>query len=198
MSETTICKICGTEFASDANFCAQCGQKLKLSRDQVLDKVYQIVTKLTPIHLVVLGLLLLAILGGLSEYLLISKLSFGFSVLLMVLVISGGAAYSGWIIGSMSPVRKVVLRTLIVFACVGASLVVVLLLDRVLLQLLVGGEKMVFLRMRGVTVASAPGTRQATINNAPPYWLIVMVLAAVVFVIGNLAQRLRETISKNP
>jgi hypothetical protein len=138
------------------------------------------------------------ILGGLSEYLMISKLSFGFSVLLMVSVISGGAAYSGWIIGSMSPVRKVVLRTLIVFACMGASLMVVLLLDRVLLLLLVGGQEMVFYSMRGVSVASAAGSRQATINNAPPYWLIMMVLATVVFVIGNLAQRLRETIRKNP
>jgi hypothetical protein len=188
--------ICGTECASDANFCAQCGQRLKLSRDQVVDRLYQIITKLTPVHLVVLGLLLLIILGSLSEYLMISKLSFGFSVFLMVLVISGGAAYAGWIMGSMPSVRKVVLRTLIVFASMGASLIVVLLLDRVLLLLLVGGQEMVFYRMRGISVASAPGTRQATIYDAPPYWLIVMVYAAVVFVIGNLAQRLREATRK--
>jgi hypothetical protein len=196
MAEMAVCHNCGNECPSDANYCAHCGQKLMRSGDETVDKFYGLINKLTPIHLLILGLLLLVIVGSLSEYLLVSKLSFGFSVTLVVLVIGGGLAYLGWKVHSMTSIRKFLLRMLIVFASIGASLFIIRILDRVLLYVFTDANEMVFYRMPGVYVASSVGTRRVTIENAPPYWLIVTAYGVVLSVIGNFAQRLYIAISK--
>ncbi|MGD8815187.1 MAG: zinc ribbon domain-containing protein [Anaerolineales bacterium] len=196
MSENMKCHNCGTDCLIDDNFCAHCGQKLKLSSDEVVDKLYAYISQLTPMHLVVLGFLLLAVLGSLTEYLLVSKLSFGFSVFLLVVVISGGLVYLGYKTHSMTSLREYLLRMLIVFAFMGASLLIILVFDRVLLFLFANGPEMVVYRMPGVYVASSAGTRRVTIENAPPYWLVVMVYGIILTVFGNIAHRTREVVLK--
>jgi hypothetical protein len=196
MPEMAICQNCGAECPSDANYCAHCGQKFKPSSDAFVDALYGTISRLTPIHLLILGFLLMTIVGSLSEYLFVSKLCFGFSVFLVVLVIGGGLAYLGWKFYSMSSIRKFLLRMLIVFASIGVSLFIIRIFDRVLLYVFTDGSEMVFYRMPGVYVASSVGTRRVTIENAPPYWLIVTAYGMALSVIGNLAQRLYIAISK--
>ncbi len=196
MLEKTLCPKCGNECPLDTNYCAYCGHELKFSSDETVDRFFGFIRKLTPIHLLVLGLILMAILGSLSEYLMVSKLSFGISVFLMLSFISGGLAYLGWKYHSRSSIREYAMRMLIVFACMGLSLVIVLLLDRLLLILSVSGDEMVFYRLPGIYVASAIGTRRVTIESAPPYWLIVLAYGVVVFVVGYFALHLRNAIEK--
>ena len=193
MSDKLICPKCGYEGPPGAEYCARCGRKLKHTSVGIVRKFNRWIDSLTPTHLGILGLLLLIPVGSLSEYLIVSKLSFGFSVLLMALVIGCGFAYLGWEYLTMSSPRKVLSRLLILISGLVVSLLVILFIDQALLLLTSNGAESIIFRMPGVYAESSIGTRRAVIDNAPSYWLLVIVYGVASSVIGNILHRARNS-----
>ena len=126
-------------------------------------------------HLGFLGLLLLIPVGGLTEYLIVAKLSFRSLVLLMALIVGGGFAYLGWEVFRMSSSRQTFLRFLFVFACVVVALLGILIINQVLLHYSIDGTETVIYRVPGVYAESSVNTRRAIINDVPPYGLFVII-----------------------
>ncbi len=193
MSDRPICPNCGYEGPPGADYCARCGRKLKGASVGIAGKFNRWIDNLTPTHLGILALLLLIPVGSLSEYLIVSKLSFGFSVLLMALIIGYGFAYLGWEYLTMSSTRKYLSRLFILISGLVASLLVILFIDQALLSFTLNGTKSVIYRMPGVYAESSISTRRAVIDNAPPYWLFVIVYGISASVIGNMIHRARNS-----
>jgi hypothetical protein len=193
MSDKLICPNCGYEGPSDAEYCARCGRKLRHTSVGIVGKFNGWIDSLTPTHLGILGLLLLIPVGSLSEYLIVSKLSFGFSVLLMALVIGCGFAYLGWEYVTMSSPRKYLSRLVILISGLVVSLLVIYFIDQTLLLLTSNGTESIIFRMPGVYAESSIGTRRVVIDNAPSYWLLVIVYGVASSVIGNILHRARNS-----
>ena len=192
MSDQRICPNCGYEGPPGADYCARCGRKLKGASVGIAGKYNRWIDNLTPTHLGILGLILLIPVGILSEYLIVSKLSYGFSVFLMALMIGCGFAYLGWEFLTMSSIRKYLSRLVILISGLVVSLLVILFIDQALLLLTLNGSETVIYRIPGIYAESSISTRRAVIDNAPPYWLFVIVYGMISSVIGNIIHRVRN------
>jgi hypothetical protein len=144
-------------------------------------------------HFGILGLLLLIPVGIISEYLIVSKLSFGFSVLLMALMIGGGFAYLGWGLVTMSSTRQFSLRLVLIVGGIMVSLLVILIINQMLLNFSMDSTETVSFRMPGLYAESSIGARRAVIDNAPPYWLVVVVFGMISAGIGNIFHRAQNS-----
>jgi hypothetical protein len=193
MSDKPICPNCGYEGPLGADYCARCGRKLRHSSVGIAGKYNRWIERLTPTHLGILGLLLLIPVGSLSEYLIVSKLSFVFSVFLMALMIGCGFAYLGWEYLTMSPPRKYLSRLFILISGLVVSFLFILLIDQALLPFILSGTESVVFRMPGVYAESSISARRVVIDNAPPYWLFVIVYGIVSSLIGNIIHRARNS-----
>ena len=193
MSDQRICPNCGYGGPPGAAYCARCGRRLEGANAGIAGKYYRWIDRLTPTHLGILGLILLIPIGSLSEYLIVSKLSFGFSVFLMAMVIGCGFAYLGWECLAMSSPRKVLSRCFILISALAVSLIVIYFIDQALLLLTSNGTESVIYRMPGVYAESSASTRRAVIDNAPPYGLFVIVYGMGASVIGNIIHRARDS-----
>jgi hypothetical protein len=193
MSDQPICPKCGYEGPPGAEYCARCGRKLKRTSVGIVEKFNRWIDSLTPTHLGMLGWILLIPVGSLSEYLIVWKLSFGFSVFLMALMIGCGCAYLGWEFLTLSSPRKVLSRCFILISGLLVSLLVIYFIDQALLPFTVNGTESVIYRMPGVYAESSVNTRRVVIDNTPSYWLLVIVYGVGASVIGNIIHRARNS-----
>jgi hypothetical protein len=193
MSDKTICPNCGYDGSPGADYCARCGRKLKPSSVEMAGKFDRFIDNLNTMHFGILGLLLLIPVGILSEYLIVSKLSFNFSVLLVALMIGGGYAYLGWELVTKSSTRQLLLRLLLMVGGIMVSLLAILIIDQMLLNFSIDSTETVTFRMPGVYAESSISARRAVIDNAPPYSLFVIVYGMISSGIGNTFHRARNS-----
>jgi hypothetical protein len=152
-------------------------------------RVGDIFDKLAPTYIWVLGLALLISIGVLSNRLIIWRLSFGFSILAVALLIGGGMSYLGWAYSAPISTQRLLLRMVLVLAGVVVSLVAIDLIDDVLLVQCTEGANRVIYRIPGVYAELAPGSRRMIIDNAPPYWMGVTAYGLLAAFIGHLIHR---------
>jgi hypothetical protein len=192
MSDKSVCPRCGYVGPADASYCARCGRALAPLSTRLDGTINRILDNLTPVHLGLLGLLLLILTGMFADHLIVSKLSFSFLLPLVAFTIGSGLAYLGWESYTRSSTRSYLPRMLLVFACIAVSLVGVWLIDRVLLYAFTDGSDMVVYRIPGVYAESDTGSRRALMADVPPYWLAVMSYGVLTAALGNLIHRARK------
>jgi hypothetical protein len=140
-----------------------------------------------------LGLVLSVPIGVFADRLIVTMLSFPWSLAPLALVIGCGYAYLGWHWKTPLSGRRYLVRMLLVFVCMGVLLTAVWLLDRGLLRLFSDRTHMVVYEVPGVRVESSPGFRRLSIDsNIPPYWLVAMIYGVLAAAAGNLIRRARS------
>lgn len=192
MSEKPVCRRCGYVGPVDARYCARCGRALVPPGVRLTRSIDRILSSLCPLHVGLLGLVLSVPIGVFADRLIVTRLSFPLSLVLMALVIGCGYAYLGWQWNIPLSGRSRLERMLLVFVCVGILLAVVWLIDRALLSALTDSGDTVVYDVPGVYVEASVGVRRLSIADVPPYWLAVMIYAILAAAVGNLIHRMRE------
>jgi hypothetical protein len=192
VSEGPVCPGCGYVGPADASYCARCGRALAPLSTRLDGTINRILDNLKPVHLGLLGLLLLIPTGMFAEHLIVSKLSFSFLLPLLAFTLGSGLAYLGWESYAHSSNRRYLLRMLLVFACIALSLVGIWLIDWVLLYASPDGSGTVVYRIPGVCAESDAGSRRALMADVPPYWLAVVGYGVLTAALGNLIHRARR------
>lgn len=190
MNEKSVCRRCGYEGPVDARYCARCGRALVPLSARLTDKIDHVVEAISPLHIGLLGLAILVPASMFAENLIVTKLSFPFSLALMALVFGCGYAYLGWQWEMPRSNRSLLMRVLMVFAGVVIFLIVVWLIDRTLLSLLTDRARMVVYDIPGVYIEASSGLRRISIgSNVPPYWFVVLVFSILIAFTSNLIRK---------
>jgi hypothetical protein len=192
MSEKPVCRRCGYVGPVDARYCARCGRALVPPGVRLTRSIDRILSSLRPLHVGLLGLVLLVPIGVFADRLIGTRFSFPSSLVLLALVIGCGYAYLGWQWNTPLSGRSRLERMLLVSVCVGILLAVVRLIDRALLSAVADSGHTVVYDIPGVYVEASAGVRRLSIGNVPPYWLAVMIYAVLTAVAGNLIHRVHE------
>lgn len=193
MSENPVCRRCGYVGPEDAHFCAHCGKALAPRSFQWKASVDSLLHNLSPLHIGLLGLVLSIPIGVIANRLIVKTFSIQFSLVLLAVVVGCGYAYLGWLSHTPRSNRSYLERMLLVFLCMGVSLVVVRLIDSVMLSIVSDSANMVVYEVPGVYIESSPSIRNLSIeSNLPPYGLLVMIYGILAAVAGNLVRRARS------
>ena len=193
MSEKPVCHRCGYVGPVDARYCARCGRALVPPSVRLTRSTNRILSNLSPFHIGFLGLVLSVPISVFVDRLIVTKLSFPLSLVLLALVIGCGFAYLGWQWNVPLSSRSHLVRMLLVFVCIGVFLVAVWWIDRGLLSFLTDSTHQAVYEVPGVYVESSPGFRRLSIaSDVPPYWLVAMIYGALTAVAGNLIHRARK------
>jgi hypothetical protein len=158
------------------------------------ERINSIFDKLAPVSIWVLGLVLLILIGILSNHLIVWKLSFRSLIVVMALGIGSGMAYLGWECFAPISTQRLLFRMLLVFVCLVLSLVALPIIDSGLLLLYTSGADRVVYRIPGVYAELSAGSRRLFIDNVPPYWLGVTLYGLLTAVIGHLIHRTASAI----
>jgi hypothetical protein len=189
MDEKTVCNRCGYEGLGDALYCAHCGHRLVPLNLRVKRSGNRILSNLSSFHIGILGLILSVPISFFAGYLIVTELSFPFSLVPLALVIGCGYTYVGWHLHSPLSNRTLLRQVLFTFACMGILLVLVWLVDRGLLSLLSDRTHLVIYEIPGIYRESSPGFRRLSIDSNLSYWLIAMIYGVLAFLAGNLVHR---------
>jgi hypothetical protein len=190
MNERSVCRRCGYMGLVDARYCARCGLALAPLSTRLTDRVDHVLKNISPLYIGFLGLVILILTSMFADRLIVTKLSFPFSLVLIALVFGCGNAYLGWQWEKPSSSRVLLMRILMVFAGMVIFLIVVWLIDITLLSFLTDRVPMVEYDIPGVYVEASTGFRRISIGpNVPPYWFVVMIYSVLAGVIGNLIQK---------
>jgi hypothetical protein len=194
MSEKRICNRCGYVGPEDAHYCAHCGRALVPLSVRLKRSINLILSNLSPLHIGFLGLVISVAISALAARLVVTKLSFPFSLVLLALVIGFGYAYLGWQWNELLSNRSRLVRMLMIFVCIGLGLVAVWLVDRGLLSLLSDRAHMVMYEIPGIYRESSTGFRYMSIESGVllTYGLAVMIYGVLAAVAGNLVRRVRK------
>jgi hypothetical protein len=193
MSEKPVCHRCGYVGPVDARYCARCGRALVPPSVRLTRSTNRILSNLSPFHIGFLGLVLSVPTSVFADRLIVTRLSFPLSLVLLALVIGCGYACLGWQWNKPLSSRSHLVRMLLVFVCMGVFLVAVWLIDRGLLSLLTDSTHMVVYKVPGVHVVASPGFRRLSIaSDVPPYWLVAMIYGVLTAIAGNLIHRARK------
>ena len=189
--EPIVCRRCGHTGPGDARYCARCGRALVPLRVRSTGAIGRWLDNLSPRYVGLLGLIALVPIGLLVEHLLVNVgLYLPLSFLLLALAISLGCAHLGWYWHTPSPARRRLVRVFLVLAGLGLSLVAIWWIDRAFLSTLTDNGRTIVSDIPGVHLeASAGSSRLLWVSSPPPYWLFVMIYAALAAVAGNLIHR---------
>ena len=196
MSEQSVCHRCGYAGPEDATYCARCGGALVSPGARSTGGIDRVLAKLSPVHIGLLGLVLLALTSVFAAYLMITKLNFWWTVVLLALVLGCGCVYLGWQWSPSTASDRRIVHVLVVFGLMAALLVVVWVIDGVWLSFVTAGGGEIVYEIPGVHVEASAHGRHLFMVNVPPYWLAVLAYGVVAVVVGNLVrgtQKLRAT-----
>jgi hypothetical protein len=147
--------------------------------------------RLSRVHIGLLGLALLVPISVLTAHLIVSGLSFRWSLLLLALVLGCGCAYLGWEWSTSVISDRRITRMLLTYACIGILVATVWLVDRVWLGILNAGGHEVVYAVPGVHLEASVEGRRLVMVDAPPYWLPVMLYGIAAAAVGSLIRRAR-------
>lgn len=196
MHEKPVCGRCGYVAPMQAKYCPSCGTALVPLSAPLARGIDRILGKLSRFHIGLLGLVLLVSTSVLAAHLIVTGLTFRWSIVLLALVLGCGCAYLGWDRNrSISSDRRLV-RMLLFFACMGILLVIVWLIDRMWLSFLSAGGGEVVYAIPGIYVEASVESRRLVVADVPPYWLAVTVYALLAAAAGNLVYKGQARLAK--
>jgi CDP-diglyceride synthetase len=148
-------------------------------------RLAHILDRISPLHIGLLGLALTVPIALYTYRLIVTGLSVTNSLILLAFAIGSGYAYIGWQWNVSQEMGKRLGRMLLGLAGTWLLLVVVRLTDQALLSFMTAGGETVVYAIPGVYIEASGGARYMSIDNVPPYGLLMTVYAMITAWVGN-------------